>query len=63
MASVGSVRVGTRLKRTRRSDIVFGRSGVLPSTGSSATIPVSGLAWRKLRTWRRELPGAAPQFL
>ena len=27
--------------------------GCWPSTGSSATIPVSGLAWRKLRTWRR----------
>ena len=26
---------------------------MLPSRGSSATIPVSGLAWRKLRTWRR----------
>jgi hypothetical protein len=28
-----SVRVGTRLKRTRRGDIVFGRSGVLALYG------------------------------
>ena len=43
----------TRLKRARRGDIVGQERGCWPSMGSSATIPVSGLAWRKLRTWRR----------
>ena len=41
----------TGLRRTRRGDIVFGRSGgwgCWPSTGSSATIPVSGEKITKL---------------
>src|SRR5262245_4822508 len=43
------------LRKTGRGDIVLAGVvvGVLALDGSSATIPVSGLAWRKLRTWRR----------
>jgi hypothetical protein len=53
------------LRRPRRGDIVFGRSaGVFALEGSSATIPDSGLAWRKsCAPGAGEFQGAASQFV
>ena len=44
------------LRTTRRPDSVSCREwtlGLWPATGKLLNNPVSGLAWRKLRTWRR----------
>ena len=45
---------GLRMASQRGSVFLLGvDTGSLALEGSSSTIPVSGLAWRKLRTWRR----------
>jgi hypothetical protein len=44
---------GYEMEENKARGYCLWQSGGWPSRGSSATIPVSGLAWRGLRTWRR----------